>query len=152
MNSKKERQEAIRRILVSRGGSTQDEIRMRLSKIGIEASQSSLSRDLREMGAVKVPVDGGAVYRLSEQDSSSVPGGALDAALREFCLGMEEIGTFIVIKTTPANARDLCLVIDRQGWNEIVGTLAGDDTILIITRSDKDVRTLKRRLNPRRVT
>jgi len=152
MNSKKDRQEAIRRILVSRGGSTQDEIRMRLSKMGIGASQSSLSRDLREMGAVKVPVEGGALYRLSEQDSSAVPGSTLAAALREFCLGIEEVGTFIVIRTTPANASDLCLVIDRQDWHEIVGTLAGDDTILVITRSDKDMRSLKRRLNPRRVT
>ena len=106
-----------------------------------------MSRDLREMGAVKVHVEAGrSVYRLNGIDYSSYCVSDICQAMSEFSIGYEEIGNLMVIKTTPGNARDLCLVIDRKNWDEIVGTIAGDDTILIIARSLSDIRNIEDKL------
>lgn len=146
MSQKSERQNAIRHILESVRGATQEEICQKLEELGVTASQATLSRDLREMGAVKVHAgDGTPAYRLSP----SLPvgySGDIAHAKKEFVTGLTEIGSFIVIKTKPSNARDFCLVLDRQGWKEIAGTIAGDDTILVITRSARDARTVMSRI------
>ena len=99
------------------------------------------------MGAVKVPVTGGgAVYRLNGSDVSGYIGGDISRVMDEFCTGYDQVGNFLVIKTTPGNARDFCLVLDRQNWNEIVGTLAGDDTILVIARTPADIHSICEKL------
>lgn len=146
MSQKSERQDIIHRILEAAEGTTQEDIRRLLEREGIDASQSTLSRDLREMGAIKVHAgDGKAVYRLAPASPAGFTGDIIRAK-NEFVLDCTEIGSFIVIKTKPGNARDFCLILDRQNWNEVVGTIAGDDTILVITRSLRDVRLVMGRL------
>ena len=147
MNSKRKRHAAIRSIIGSNSGSTHEEIKVHLESQGIVASQSTLSRDLREMGAVKVPVDGGrSEYRLGDSVQTGYQSGGMGQAMAEFSLGYNEIGNFMVIKTKPGNARDLCLTLDRQNWKEIVGTIAGDDTILVIARTSSDISAIAKKL------
>ena len=136
MTGKRRRQAAIREILLNSYGSTQEQIKDDLEKLGIFTSQSTLSRDLHEMGAVKVPVEGkGAIYRLGSAFSLDEIGNALKA----FVIGYESVGNFLVIRTAPGNAQGFCVILDRQRWPEIVGTVAGDDTILVIARTARDI-------------
>ena len=143
MHNKLKRRALIRNIIDANTGSTQEEIKTQLKKQGINISQPSLSRDLREMGVVKVPVDKGhSIYRLKNTVQTNYGNRDISLAMKEFCLGYEAIGNFMVIKTKAGNARDLCLVLDRQNWKEIVGTVAGDDTILVIARTLSDIRVI----------
>ena len=148
MSIKRNRHEALRTLLDSETGSTQEEIKASLKDQGIMTSQATLSRDLREIGAVKVPVDGGkSIYRLNDLQRSGYGAGSFEQAVKEFVADCMEIGNFMVIKTKPGNARDFCLVLDRQHWQEIVGTIAGDDTILVIARTAEDINTVLARLS-----
>ena len=144
MAGKNQRQTAIQKILTDSIGSSQEKIKADLEHMGIIASQSTLSRDLREMGAVKIPVDGGGtVYRLGGHYKLDEIGNAMKA----FTIRYETVGNFLVIRTAPGNAPGLCAVLDRQSWSEIVGTIAGDDTILVIARSENDIKTVVKNLN-----
>lgn len=136
MTGKRRRQTAVREILLNSFGSTHEQIKADLEKLGIIASQSTLSRDLREMGAVKVPVEGkGAMYRLGGSFSLDEIGNAI----KTFVIEYESVGNFLVIRTAPGNAQGFCVILDRQHWPEIVGTVAGDDTILVIGRTARDI-------------
>ena len=143
MAGKRRRQTAIREILLNSLGSTQEQIRADLERLGIIASQSTLSRDLREMGAVKVPVEGkGAIYRFGGSLSLDEIGNAV----KTFVIGYESVGNFLVIRTTLGSAPGFCVVLDRQRWPEIVGTVAGDDTILVIARTARDIALVENNL------
>ena len=147
MAGKSKRRAAISDIIDASAGSTQEDIKARLENRGIIASQSTLSRDLREMGAIKVPVKGGrSIYRLNNTEYSLYGISGIGQAMEEFSIVHEEVGNLMVIKTKPGNASDLCLVLDRQNWKEIAGTIAGDDTILIIARTSSDIMALKEKL------
>jgi transcriptional regulator of arginine metabolism len=88
------------------------------------------------MGAVKVPVDGGgALYKIGSSYSLDEIGDTF----RAFVTGYDAVGNFLVIRTAPGNAPGFCAVLDRQGWTEIVGTIAGDDTILVIAQTAHDI-------------
>jgi transcriptional regulator of arginine metabolism len=144
MTSKERRQMAIREILLSSTGSSQEQIKEDLERRGISASQATLSRDLHEMGAVKAPVGGkGALYRIG----GTIVGDEIRSAAAAFVVGYETVGNFLVIRTAPGNAQGFCVALDRQRWSEIVGTVAGDDTILVIARSSQDIESIEHRLN-----
>ena len=142
MTIKRRRQTAIRELLVSSSGSTQEQIKADLERQGIVASQSTLSRDLREMGAVKVPVEGGALYKIGGSYNLHEIGNAMKA----YAIDYESVGNFLVIHTAPGNAPGFCAILDRQGWKEIIGTIAGDDTIFIVARTAKDIADIEKNL------
>lgn len=143
-----ERQSTIRDIITGGGGSTQENIREALLQHGIDISQSTLSRDLRELGAVKVPLAGGGFsYQLDRPQERGIGGDEIMRAMNEYAVQQEQIGNFLVINTTAGKARDLCLVIDRQRWREIVGTIAGDDTILVMGRTARDMASVRQKLH-----
>lgn len=142
MSEKVRRQMAIKEMLVERVGSTQEDIRRWLIGKGVRASQATLSRDLRELGAVKIPGENGsAVYRL-EGPFGSIASGFLGG----FTYRSDPVNNLLVLHTSPGIASGFCAQIDRQGWPEVVGTIAGDDTILIITRSVDDREAVERKL------
>ena len=147
MNAKDKRHEVIRAILENRSGSTQEEIKENLESRGIFASQSTLSRDLREMGAVKIPLeDGGAKYMITGPEHGGLGLSEIGRAVQNFAVDYEPVGNFLVIRTTAGNAQALCVILDRQKWSEIVGTVAGDDTILVIARTEDDIKSVVSRL------
>jgi transcriptional regulator of arginine metabolism len=132
------RQNTIRDILNSGSGTTHGEIIRHLGEKGIKASQSTLSRDLREMGVIKFPINGGkAYYRLRESTAS---GPVSD--ISGFPAGFEAVGNLLVIKTASGSAPGLCVIIDNQDWHEIAGTIAGDDTILVVLRNAADAKVI----------
>jgi transcriptional regulator of arginine metabolism len=147
MKSAKEiRLETIREIINSGSGSSQEEIRDFLRSRDIDASQATLSRDLREMGAVKFSLDGGkAVYRLHATSVS------LPRRISSYDVRFETVGSLLIIKTSPGSAPGLCVTIDRIAVDGIAGTIAGDDTILAVLRKAEDasaiIQQLEKRIN-----
>jgi transcriptional regulator of arginine metabolism len=122
----------IRTILEKCDVNSQTELKKRLEKKGIYASQATISRDLKELGYARVPVGDGS-YCLVK-----VKGGDEHIDLL-FKLGLEElisVGNFIVIKTKPGNAQAVAGAIDRTRVEGILGTVAGDDTIFAITKNE----------------
>jgi transcriptional regulator of arginine metabolism len=109
---------------------TQEELRTQLRRSGIHVNQATLSRDLRELGLVKT-VNGYALPAAEEGGGAPMP--ALNHLLREFVVDVREAENLLVLKTTAGSAQPVAAALDSEGWEEIVGTIAGDDTILIIT-------------------
>ncbi|HET9696279.1 MAG TPA: arginine repressor [Terriglobales bacterium] len=111
---------------------TQEELRSQLRRSGIHVNQATLSRDLRELGLVKT-VNGYALPAAEEGGGAPMP--ALNHLLREFVVDVREAENLLVLKTTAGSAQPVAAALDSEGWEEIIGTIAGDDTILIITKS-----------------
>ncbi len=109
---------------------TQEELRRRLTQGGIHVNQATLSRDLRELGLVKT-VNGYALPATVEEDG--LP--ALEHLLTEFVIDVRDAENLLVLKTTPGSAQPVAAALDSSEWPELVGTIAGDDTILIVTKS-----------------
>ncbi len=119
----------------------QDELVKVLRKQGFDATQSSVSRDLRELGVAKA----GDRYILPTQDAA--PTNNPFAAVVRFVLDIKTAGTSLtVMKTTTGTAQSVAVAIDGIEWPEVVGTLSGDDTIFIATDEPKDQKKLRERL------
>jgi transcriptional regulator of arginine metabolism len=119
------RQGQILKLIRSRSVFTQDELARALKDIGIDATQVTLSRDMRELGLVKT-TDG---YRVLERETSNLQFATLAT---EFLQDVRQAQNQIVLKTAPGHASSVAVALDDEEWPEIVGTIAGDDTILII--------------------
>jgi transcriptional regulator of arginine metabolism len=139
---REQRQQAILKILRQRQVSRQEELVDLLRKRGIEATQSSISRDLRQLGISKLDQE----YRPVAAEAVPAQGREMEL-LAEF---VEEVLTagpnLTVVKTAPGGAGPVALALDRAGWPEIVGTVSGDDTIFVATRNGGDQRRLVARL------
>jgi len=132
---KTQRQAAIARLVRRHRIASQEQLRELLAAEGVDVTQATLSRDIRELGLAKVAdPDGGSVY--------SVPPGAkvvhppLAQLVQTLLLTVEGVGPLLVVRTPAGGANTLGSAMDYEGWNEVMGTIAGDDTILLICRSD----------------
>ena len=135
------RRAAILRILGESTVRNQDELVKVLRKQGFDATQSSVSRDLRELGVAKA----GDKYLVPLQDAS----GATNpfAAVAKFVTEIKTAGSSLtVVKTTTGTAQSVAVTIDSSDWPEVVGTISGDDTIFIATDEAKDQKKLRERL------
>lgn len=139
MKNRDERFELIKKIISSEVISNQDDLQLRLLSMGLEVTQATLSRDLKAMQVMKVSdAKVGYAYRLPS--GSILNSGNMDGAptrlnfLADGVLGIEFSGNLGVIKTLPGFASSTALAIDEAGCSEILGTIAGDDTILLIIR------------------
>ena len=141
-NLKQQRQRLIREIIGEGGVHTQEELVDRLGERGAVVTQATVSRDLVELGAVRVPVAGqGLVYALPEGMSVV----QVEAARRRLRLVLGDVpgelgvaSTILVFRTSPAMANMVAITLDACHYPEIVGTVAGDDTIFIALRSPQD--------------
>jgi len=119
---------------------SQTELAELLSGDGLQVTQATLSRDLEELRAVKVrAVDGPAVYVILEDGhrplrDAETASARLTRLLRELLTGVDASGNIAVLRTPPGAAQFLASALDRTGLPEVVGTIAGDDTILVVTR------------------
>lgn len=133
--SKKRRQELIKKIIHEKKISNQFQIVEELQKYGVKAVQPTIARDLKEIGAVKVMDESGNyVYKLLDETPVIDPWKELKRNFKAFVEGIDKAGNLIVIKTVPGTASGIARVIDRLNLEEIVGTLAGDDTIFVAVR------------------
>ncbi|HET9035560.1 MAG TPA: arginine repressor [Myxococcaceae bacterium] len=124
------RREAIRRLI--RGGkvATQEDLRERLADQGFDVTQGTLSRDLARLGARRAPAaEGGTVYELPPEGAASPPG--LLEALDPLVRGVRDNGTLVVVHTTPGAAQAVALALDQARLPEVLGTIAGDDTVFV---------------------
>ena len=107
----------------------QEELRLRLLKSGIEVTQATLSRDIKELGLAKMSQG----YALPGADvMTEAPGPTLERLLREFVTDVREAQNLLVLKTTPGSAQPVAASVDGEQWPEVIGTVAGDDTVLVI--------------------
>ena len=135
MANKTERHNTIRELIESRALSSQEELRRQLRQRGWDVTQSTLSRDLREMRVARVPdADGGARYTMTS--SAPDPGRVtLDTLLPQLFDRIDGVGELLVLHTVPGSAQTIAYALDSEGWADLLGTIAGDDTILLICRS-----------------
>ena len=118
----------------------QEELRRRLAQQRLRVTQATLSRDLHELKLVKT-TEG---YRAASTRALTVP--PFTRALREFLLDVRPAENLLVLKTPPSGAQPLAAAVDASKFPEIVGTIAGDDTVLIITPSRKTRESLQRKI------
>lgn len=146
MKSKAERQKAILDVVAKDAIATQSELKDRLKARGIEADQATLSRDVRELGLVKTSEDG-AHYRYAPLEAVAPPlHMKASAILARLIRKIECSGNLLVLKTDPGEASPVGLALDRMGWREIVGTVAGDDTLLVVVREGVPARRLSKKI------
>ena len=124
--NKSYRQGQILKLIRAKRMHTQDELAKELKALGIQATQVTLSRDMRDLGLLKTPEG----YR---QVIAEAPGPDLRTIVAEFLLDVRIAQNIVVLKTSPANASSLAVALDQTDWPEIVGTIAGDDTVLVVT-------------------
>ncbi|MFN0168471.1 MAG: arginine repressor [Bryobacteraceae bacterium] len=136
--SKSYRHGQIVKLIRSQQIMTQDELAKALKKTGIAATQVTLSRDIRELRLVKTH-DG---YR--ELDASE-SGPSFETLATEFLIDVRLAQNLVVLKTAPGHANSVAVALDNQEWHEVVGTIAGDDTILVISPDNATAEGLQKR-------
>jgi len=125
---------------------SQEQLRRRLHQRGFEATQATISRDIRDLGLVKRAGDGAYQRPGIETPNPETALAALERATGEFLRRVERVQQMVVIRTGPGQAQPLALALDRAHLSETVGTIAGDDTILVIARGARGASALLKRL------
>jgi transcriptional regulator of arginine metabolism len=133
------RQGQILKIIRGKEIYTQEELARELSQIGIQTTQVTLSRDMRELGLVKT-AEG---YR---QLTTEKNGPELADAANEYLLDIRVAQNLIVLRTSPGNASSLAICIDHAGLDEVAGTVAGDDTVLVIAPDNQSAERFRQRI------
>jgi transcriptional regulator of arginine metabolism len=142
-NMKMERHNAIRKLLSRASVMSQDDLRRRLAKGGFDVTQATLSRDLHELRLVKGP--GG--YFLPKESGPDEELPTLQELFESFGLSVQQALNQLVVRTTLGSAQPVAAAIDREDWKEVLGTIAGDDTILMICPDAKRAAVLRERMD-----
>ena len=145
MANKRERHDTILEIINARVVSSQEDLRKMLLQRGWDVTQATLSRDLRELRLARVPTPEGARYAITDgtiEESRA----ALDTLLPQLFLRIEGVSEMLVLRTVPGGAQPIAAALDGEAWSDILGTVGGDDTILIICRSVAARERVMRRL------
>lgn len=148
MSVKASRQRALEALLRSRQVSSQARLLDLLRVQGFDATQATVSRDLEELGATKVRAsDGQLVYALPDADPSpEVSRDQLSQVLSMFMLSAVPSGNLVVLRTPPGHAQALASAMDRAGLPDVAGTVAGDDTVLVVCADRTSGRAMARQL------
>ncbi|GAC1426950.1 MAG: arginine repressor [Candidatus Velthaea sp.] len=128
------RQRAILSLIAARPVRSQDELGLLLEQQGYEVTQATISRDIKELGLMKVPLKGGAggQFKYVEPNVGPMFSSRLHRVVSELVVSVRGSVNQIVLKTHPGSAMMLASAIDGAGWTEVIGTLGGDDTVLVI--------------------
>jgi len=135
-------------IITQRPIGTQDDLVEALRSTGIEVTQATVSRDIKRLGLVKVPAQNGRARYLPPAEAVALPpdaGGRMARAFREYATEVDEGSGLLLIKTTTGSADTVAEAIDEMRWPEVAGTVAGDNTIIIVPRRPADRVLLRRR-------
>lgn len=143
--NKGQRHIKIRDIIANNDIETQDDLVDELKNAGFNVTQATVSRDIKELHLVKVPlVDGRYKYSLPA-DQRFNPLQKLKRALIDAFVRIDTAGHLLVMKCLPGNAMAIAALIDNLDWEEILGTVSGDDTILIICRTESETEVISNR-------
>jgi transcriptional regulator of arginine metabolism len=141
---KRFRQGQILKVLANQPVASQDELRRELVHLGVRVTQATLSRDLRELRLVKTAEGYRSLVHAAGEESAPLP--AVGRAVKEFLLDMRPAQNMLVLKTPPGGAQPLAAAVDAEHWKEVAGTLAGDDTVLIVAPSRGACSSIRKRL------
>lgn len=136
----------IREIITNNDIETQDELVEFLKEEGYNVTQATISRDIKELHLVKVPLQDGRYKYSLPADQRFNPLQKLQRALADSFVSIDGVAHFLMLKTMPGNGNAIAVLMDHLEWPEILGTLSGDDTILIIVRSEDDREVIKERI------
>ncbi|KIL38513.1 arginine repressor [Gordoniibacillus kamchatkensis] len=135
---KGQRHVKIREIVSNQEIETQDELVEALREAGFNATQATVSRDIKELHLIKVPLADGR-YKYSVPTGQHYnPSQRLKRALTDHFVHIDFTGNLVVLKCLPGTANTVCALIDNLEWPEVMGTIGGDDTILIICRTEQN--------------
>jgi len=146
--SKSQRQHLLAKILEKQAVSSQAKLVELLKGEGVDVTQATLSRDLEELGAVKVRVPvGDSVYAVPDNPTERVlPVDHLRRVLGEWLVEVSVSNNIVVLRTPPGSAHVVASAVDRAGLPEIIGTVAGDDTVILVAASDTTGEKVSERL------
>lgn len=142
---KAKRQAAILKLVRDHSIPSQERLRELLARAGFDVTQATLSRDIRHLGLIKVTDENGA-QRYAPTSEEVQPPPQLNALVPSLLLRVEGVGPLLVLRTPAGSASALAAALDHEEWPEVLGTIAGDDTLLIIARSPEGRRRLARRI------
>ena len=148
MSSKQQRQQMITRLIEQQKVTSQPGLQELLRKRSIEATQATISRDLEELGAVKVRTSAGeSVYAIAEYAPDRVaPSDQLRRVMSEWVAEVISSGPIVVVRTPPGCAHVVASALDRSAMEGLIGTVAGDDTILCVASEELGGKGLAKRL------
>jgi transcriptional regulator of arginine metabolism len=145
MTNKRERQQVILELIRTRVVGSQEELRQLLLHKGADVTQSTLSRDMKELRLARVQTPQGARYT-SPGEGNENRHASLGVLLPQLFVRLEGVGVLLVMKTTAGSAQAAAAVLDSEDSTDLLGTLAGDDTVLLVCRSEAARERLSRRL------
>ena len=141
---KQQRHTAIRELLSQSPAASQDELRRRLARRGFHVTQATRSRDIHELRLMKGPGGYSLPNSGADEDDGDLPG--IREVLGSFGLEVRQAMNQLVLITTTGGAQPVAAVLDYEDWPEVVGTIAGDDTVLVICPDERQARSLKVRI------
>ncbi|HZK85431.1 MAG TPA: arginine repressor [Desulfosporosinus sp.] len=144
---KARRQMKVQEIITKEIIRTQEDLADKLHQSGFDVTQATVSRDIKEMGLIKIPSANdeyryavpNEVHPINRQDR-------LKRVLRETVVSINDTESLVVIRTIPGNAHALAAVLDNSNWEEVIGTVAGDDTILLVIKPKEAVSAVLERI------
>jgi transcriptional regulator of arginine metabolism len=138
VSTKQQRQQIITRLIAQENVCSQPHLQEMLKDQGIEATQATISRDLEELGAVKIRVAGGdSIYAIAEYAPARVaPSDQLRRVMAEWVAEVTSSGNLVVVRTPPGCAHVVASALDRSALSGLLGTVAGDDTIFCVAAED----------------
>lgn len=136
----------IREIITNNNIDTQEELVDLLKDSGFNVTQATVSRDIKELHLVKVPLEDGKYKYSLPADQRHNPLQKLKRTLRDSFIGIDSTDNLIVLKTLPGNANSIGVIIDNLGWPEIMGNISGDDTCLLICRTKSGSKEISKKL------
>lgn len=128
----------IREIITQKDIETQDELVDALRTAGFQVTQATVSRDIKELLLIKVPTDDGRYKYSMPTDQRYNPVQKLRRALVDSFVHIDYTGNLVVMKCLPGTANSVAVLIDNMEWTEVMGTICGDDTILLICRTEEN--------------
>lgn len=141
-----ERLRTIRRIIGEEAIATQDDLVRALRRRGVAVTQATVSRDIRRLGLVKLPGRRGARYALPAGSAPRLDPARIQAVMEEFSREVIVALDLVLVKTVPGGAAPVAQAIDDAGWPDVAGTLAGEDTIIVVPRDRRSAGPVARRL------
>lgn len=151
VSTKSDRLQVIRDLVARHDVGSQEELRLLLAQRGWTVTQSTLSRDMRELRLARLPgADGNTRYAFAEPgagpDAGSDAATRLEAMLPQLLTGVEGVQVLVVARTMKSAAQPVAEALDQLKWPDVAGTIAGDDTVLIICRSSEGRERVLRRM------
>lgn len=141
---KSQRHKVIRELVHQHRVESQEQLRELLVERDFDVTQATLSRDIRELRLVKIPDESGTFYTVPADSDQRPP---LARLLPTLYVGAEGTGNLLVVKTLAGGAQAVSEALDWEEWPEVLGTLGGDDTVLVILRDPKHLPLIHRRID-----